>query len=52
MENNFTISERTGKLLAIYRDFNRVVNDLWLYFKPEDREGYLRETPDDIAERR
>ena len=52
MDNAFTISERTGKLLAIYRDFNRVANELWKYFKPEDREGHLRETPDDIAERR
>lgn len=39
MDNAFTISEQTNKLLAIYRDFNRVGNELWKYFKPEEREG-------------
>ena len=39
MDNVFTISERTNKLLAIYRDFNRVANELWKYFKPEEQEG-------------
>ena len=39
MDNAFTISEQTNKLLAIYRDFNRVANELWKYFKPEEREG-------------
>lgn len=37
MDNVFTISEQTNKLLAIYRDFNRVANELWKYFKPEER---------------
>ena len=39
MDNVFTISEQTNKLLAIYRDFNRVANELWKYFKPEEQEG-------------
>ena len=39
MDNVFTISEQTSKLLAIYRDFNRVANELWKYFKPEEQEG-------------
>ena len=37
--DSFTLSENTNKLLAIYRDFNRVANELWQYFKPEEREG-------------
>ena len=53
MDNAFTISEQTNKLLAIYRDFNRVANELWKYFKPEEREG---ERPikdaDEVAESR
>lgn len=51
--NNFTLSEKTNRLLAIYRDFNRVASELWEYFKPEEREG---ERPikdaDDVAENR
>ncbi len=30
--DSFTLSENTNKLLAIYRDFNRVANELWQYF--------------------
>ena len=33
MDNVFTISENTSKLLAIYRDFNRVANNLYRYFQ-------------------
>lgn len=51
--DNFTLSEKTNRLLAIYRDFNRVASELWEYFKPEEREG---ESPikdaDDVAENR
>ena len=51
--DSFTLSENTNRLLAIYRDFNRVANELWQYFKPEEREG---ERPikdaDDVAESR
>ena len=51
--DNFTLSEKTNRLLAIYRDFNRVASELWEYFKPEEREG---ERPikdaDDVAENR
>ena len=50
MENSFTISERTNKLLAIYRDFNRVANELWQYFKPEEPQKGLPD-PEEIAER-
>lgn len=50
MENSFTISERTNKLLAIYRDFNRVANELWQYFKPEGQQRGLSD-PDEVAER-
>ena len=39
MDNAVSISEQTNKVLAIYRDFNRVANELWKYFKPEEREG-------------
>ena len=35
MDNVFTVSEQTGKLLAIYRDFNRVASDLYQNFLPE-----------------
>jgi len=45
--DSFTLSENTNKLLAIYRDFNRVANNLYRYFQdgaPEGRE-------DDTAER-
>ena len=45
--DSFTLSENTNRLLAIYRDFNRVANNLYRYFQdgaPEGRE-------DDTAER-
>ena len=53
MDNVFTISEQTNKLLAIYRDFNRVANELWKYFKPEGQEGErpVRDA-DEVAESR
>ena len=53
MDNVFTISEQTSKLLAIYRDFNRVANELWKYFKPEEQEGErpVRDA-DEVAESR
>ena len=47
MDNVFTISERTNKLLAIYRDFNRVANTLYRYFQDGAPEG----KEDDTAER-
>ena len=51
--DSFTLSENTNRLLAIYRDFNRVANELWMYFKPEEKEG---ERPikdaEDVAENR
>lgn len=39
MDNVFTISENTNKLLAIYRDFNRVANNLYRYFQDGAPEG-------------
>lgn len=50
--NNFTLSEKTNRLLAIYRDFNRVASELWEYFKPEEREGGPIKDADDVAENR
>ena len=47
MDNVFTISEQTNKLLAIYRDFNRVANTLYRYFQDGAPEG----KEDDAAER-
>ena len=47
MDNVFTISEQTNKLLAIYRDFNRVANTLYRYFQDGAPEG----KEDDTAER-
>lgn len=47
MDNVFTISENTNKLLAIYRDFNRVANNLYRYFQDGAPEG----EEDDTAER-
>ena len=47
MDNAFTISEQTNKLLAIYRDFNRVANTLYRYFQDGAPEG----KEDDTAER-
>ena len=44
MDNVFTISERTSKLLAIYRDFNRVANNLYIYFQAGAPEGKEDET--------
>ena len=46
MDNVFTISERTNKLLAIYRDFNRVANTLYRYFQDGAPEGKEDETAD------
>lgn len=51
MDNVFTISEQTSKLLAIYRDFNRVANELWKYFKPEEQDGEIPvRDADEVAE--
>ena len=47
MDNVFTISENISKLLAIYRDFNRVANNLYRYFQDGAPEG----KEDDVAER-
>ena len=47
MDNVFTISEQTIKLLAIYRDCNRVANTLYRYFQDGAPEG----KEDDTAER-
>ena len=46
MDNVFTISEQTNKLLAIYRDFNRVANNLYSYFQDDAPEGEEDDTAD------
>ena len=45
--DSFTLSENTNRLLAIYRDFNRVANNLYRYFQDGAPEG----KEDDTAER-
>ncbi len=46
MDNVFTISENTNKLLAIYRDFNRVANSLYTYFQDGAPDGKEEDTAD------
>ena len=48
MDNVFTISENTSKLLAIYRDFNRVANNLYRYFQDGAPEGKEDDTADSL----
>jgi hypothetical protein len=44
-----TVSERTGKLLAIYRDFNKVFNSLYEYLDTADKTEELLYSPEDFG---
>lgn len=41
MEKVFTLSEQTDRILAIYRDFNRISKELFSYFAEYAADGDL-----------